>query len=73
MGEGGEATPARHAQRRERLLDAIRAERARQERRPLKDQAAWLLERHLLNVPEPIAESGRPAQQQEPGHALAAR
>ena len=47
------------------------ADRARQERRPLKDQAAWLLERHLLKAPDGPAPSG--AERQEEGYAAAVR
>jgi predicted ribosome quality control (RQC) complex YloA/Tae2 family protein len=50
LGEGGEAGPVRHAQRRERLLAAIRAERARQERRlaALREQGAKAAEAERL-------------------------
>lgn len=50
VGDAEETTPARHAQRRQRLLDAVRAERARQERRlgALREQAAKAAEAETL-------------------------
>ncbi|MDP9364496.1 MAG: NFACT family protein [Chloroflexota bacterium] len=50
LGEGTGAGPVRHTQRRERLLEAVRAERARQERRlaALREQGAKAAEAEQL-------------------------